>query len=273
MKSLIIFTDLDGTLLDSNYSYKKALPALRLIKKNDIPLILCSSKTRTEIEYYRKKLRNTHPFISENGGGIFIPKDYFKFKIQSSKFKIEERGNYLVISLGAPYHELRNILNELRSQGFEVTGFGDMSIKEIVKITGLKASEAKMAKEREFDEPFIFKGSKSSLKKLEQYIRSRGFRLTKGEFFHLMGKSDKGRAVEILKGLYAKENERIITVALGDNINDIEMFKKVKYPVIVQNKNGSYDKRIRIKGLIKAPGIGPEGWNRALHRLLETLLF
>jgi len=82
MKKIIIFTDLDGTLLDnSSYSFEAALPALQLIKEKNIPLIICSSKTRKEIEHYRKKLYNLHPFISENGGGIFIPKGYFNFQL------------------------------------------------------------------------------------------------------------------------------------------------------------------------------------------------
>ena len=54
---LIIFTDLDGTLLDFRYSYKEAVPALNLIRKKNIPLIICSSKTRAEIE----KCRNLYP--------------------------------------------------------------------------------------------------------------------------------------------------------------------------------------------------------------------
>lgn len=82
MKKIIIVTDLDGTLLDcSDYSFDKALPALQLIKEKNIQLIICSSKTRKEIEHYRKKLYNLHPFVSENGGGIFIPKGYFKFQL------------------------------------------------------------------------------------------------------------------------------------------------------------------------------------------------
>jgi len=72
MAKTIIFTDLDGTLLHpQTYSFDAAMPALKLIKEKDIPLILCSSKTRAEIEVYRKKLDNQHPFVSENGGGIF----------------------------------------------------------------------------------------------------------------------------------------------------------------------------------------------------------
>lgn len=78
MANLIIFTDLDGTLLHPmTYSFEEAMPALKLCRERGIPLILCSSKTRAEIEVYRQRLKNEHPFIPENGGGIFIPKRIF----------------------------------------------------------------------------------------------------------------------------------------------------------------------------------------------------
>jgi mannosyl-3-phosphoglycerate phosphatase len=271
MKNLIIFTDLDGTLLDSNYSFKDAVSALRMIKERDIPLIICTSKTRAEIEQYRKRLKNTHPFISENGGGIFIPKDYFKFKIQDSKFKIQEKEEYFVICLGANYSDLRERLYKLRSEGFEIKGFGDMSTREVAKLTGLKPLEARLAKKREFDEPFIFRGNKKELERLKQSIESKGFNLTQGKFFHIMGRSDKGRAVEIVKGLYKRDKGSIITIALGDSLNDIEMLEKVDYPVIVKKANGRYDRRIKVKRLIKAGDIGPRGWNRAVRDLFKTL--
>jgi mannosyl-3-phosphoglycerate phosphatase len=55
---LVIFTDLDGTLLDRNtYSFEPALPALHLIRQKDIPLILTSSKTRAEIEFCQAQLQ------------------------------------------------------------------------------------------------------------------------------------------------------------------------------------------------------------------------
>ena len=44
-KNFIIFTDLDATLLDENYSWEKAIPALNELNKLKIPLILNSSKT------------------------------------------------------------------------------------------------------------------------------------------------------------------------------------------------------------------------------------
>jgi len=78
MKNYVIFTDIDGTLLDyKTYSYKPALSALELIRKQKIPLIFCTSKTRAEIEVHRRIMDNQHPFISENGAAVFIPIDYF----------------------------------------------------------------------------------------------------------------------------------------------------------------------------------------------------
>jgi mannosyl-3-phosphoglycerate phosphatase len=91
----IIFSDLDGTLLDHDtYSFEKEKDALHLLKDNDIPLVICSSKTRSEIEFWRKKLGNIQPFITENGGGIFVPRSYFPFNVLYDK----KSKNYFVIN-------------------------------------------------------------------------------------------------------------------------------------------------------------------------------
>lgn len=268
---LIIFTDLDGTLLDSAYSFKKALPALDMIKRKKVPLVLCSSKTRTEIEHCRKKLGNEHPFITENGGGVFIPKNNFKLQIKNLKLKIEKKENYIMIKLGAPYEKLREELEGLRSEGFDIRGFGDMSVKEISELTGLKTRDAVRAAQRDFDEPFVFKGDRAMKAKLKRRIKARGFNYTQGEFFHIMGDSDKGRAVGILKRLYAKQGRKLITAALGDSPNDIEMLQSVDHPIVVRKKDGSYNSQIlrSVKGCTKADGIGPEGWNKAVIELLR----
>lgn len=97
---LIVFTDLDGTLLDrETYSFEQALPALEVIQQKGIPLILSSSKTRAEIEIYRRELGYDHPFISENGGAIFIPKNYFSFQFPYDR----ELDGYDVLELGTFY--------------------------------------------------------------------------------------------------------------------------------------------------------------------------
>jgi mannosyl-3-phosphoglycerate phosphatase len=276
-RKLIIFTDLDGTLLDSRYSFRKALPALKAMREKHIALILCSSKTREEIEHIRSKLYNNHPFVSENGGGIFIPKFYYKNRVHVSAKKVHHLKNYLVINIGAPYSDLRNALSELRSYGFDVKGFGDMTIREVSKLTGLKTSAAKMAKERDFDEPFVFKGNSTMLAKLKKNIISRGLNFTRGEILHLTGDNNKGRAVEILVNLYQEQHGECVTAALGDSPNDVEMLERVDYPVVVKKSDGTYNPDIirRLKKnrkLVKTDGIGPEGWNKAVLKLLDRVL-
>lgn len=269
MKKIVVFTDLDGTLLDhETYSFEEALPALGLLRDRDIPLVVCSSKTRAEIEHLRRRLQNTHPFTSENGGGVFIPSGYFD--IPPDSYNVEEEGGYQVIRLGARYADLRKALEELRGEGFDVRGFGDMTAEEVSALTGLSRQEAAMAKERDFDEPFVYKGAE--LKPFIEAIEAKGFHYTKGRLLHILGDSSKGGAVDILIDLYRRKHGEIVTIALGDSPNDREMLERADYAVIVRKPDGSCDPALDIRGVIRADGIGPAGWNKAILKLLSSSL-
>ncbi len=273
MKKIIVFTDLDGTLLDaSSYSFEEALPALRLLREYDIPLLLCSSKTKREIEHYRILLHNSHPFITENGGGIFIPRGYFGSLLLPPDVPSTGEGSYEVIRLGADYHLLRKALAELRQDGFHITGFGDMTAEELSAVTGLDIDEARMARDRDFDEPFLLEGGDEQSERLAEAVRGKGFAMTQGAFFHILGDSDKGRAVYILTGLYREKFGAVATIGLGDSPNDIPMLKCVEHPVVVKRPDGRHDARIDIPGLTRAPGIGPEGWKRTVVELIAEIM-
>ncbi len=76
--SLLIFTDLDGSLLDHHhYQHDEADTMLLHLAEMAIPVIPISSKTRSEIERLRQSLNNAEPFICENGALICIPLGYF----------------------------------------------------------------------------------------------------------------------------------------------------------------------------------------------------
>ena len=155
MRKPVIFTDLDGTLLHPvTYSFEAAKPALKLIKEKTIPLVICSSKTRGEIEVWRERLDNVHPFISENGGGIFLPEGYFR---NISSKGIIDCAEYNTIILGRPYKEIRKIFMAIRNRlNINARGFGDMDAKEIAILANMPLHEAELARQREFDEPFVF---------------------------------------------------------------------------------------------------------------------
>lgn len=269
---IIIFTDLDGTLLDTKYSYESALPALALIESNRIPLILCSSKTRAEIEFYRAKLNNDHPFICENGGGVFIPIGYFGPNVIIPDHHRALNNQYDVITLGANYPDLRETLVRLQEEGFSIKGFGDMSVEEISQAMGLTIREAKMAQQRDFDEPFFYEDEEQKIADLLSSVKQKGLTLTKGRIYHLLGQSDKGMAVSILIDLYKQKFGAVTTLGIGDSQNDLPMMEKVDIPIVLQKPDGTYDESIAAPKLIKAKGIGPSGWNDAMISLIPELL-
>lgn len=269
--SLLIFTDLDGTLLDSDtYSFEPALPALREIKKRKVPLILCSSKTRAELEHCRKSLKIGDPFISENGGAIFIPEDYL-FHLPSD---LKKKGKYRVLELGTAYRRIREKFREVSSKlELDVRGFGDLDADEISSLTHLGKRNAMLAKEREYDEPFYFikEPGMREIKLAEKEFKKAGLSLTRGgRFFHLTGGNDKGKAVLLLTRIYKTNlGEGLLSIGLGDSWNDLPLLEAVDIPVLTKKKNNTYEAEILRKLTVrKAPGIGPWGWNREVLDLL-----
>ncbi len=267
---MIVFTDLDGTLLDhSTYSYTEAEAALRLLREKGIPLILCSSKSRDEIEVYREKLSNPDPFISENGGAIFIPEGYEGLKSEYDRID----NGYLVIEIGNEYKTLADAFERIkRKTGINIKGINEFTVEEIVELTGLSREEACLAQKREYTLPFIIHGGKEEIRNIREEILLSGLTYTEGaRFKHLMGGNDKGKAVKILVDIFEKNHpeENIITVGLGDSLNDLPMLKAVDKAFLVKKESGGYEERIDVEGLVRVDGIGPVGWNKAVLGLFS----
>jgi mannosyl-3-phosphoglycerate phosphatase len=266
---LVIFTDLDGCLLDSKtYSFGPAQVALRLIKEKKIPLVLVSSKTRVEMEEYRGRLKNDHPFVSENGGAIFIPKGYFSFQFSHER----EWEKYFVLELGTFYPQIIRALEFIKKEtGIRIRGFHDLSEEDLVLLSGLTRQEAAWAKEREYDEPFLIEGGEREIKIVQKKIRERGLNYVwGGKFHHILGKNDKGKAAQILKDLYKKEFSLIQTVGIGDSLNDLPMLSAVDHPVFLKGEE-DLSEISPIKNLVLLDGTGPQIWNKAILSVLREL--
>jgi len=269
MPKMIVFTDLDGSLLDPlTYSFDAASEALHALQSDGIPLVLASSKTRAEIEPIRFRLNHRQPFIVENGGGLFIPKGLFDFPLEEAAL----RCPYHVIEIGTPYAQLRTALKEIvQRSGFPLKGFGDMSVEEIAERTGLSQPDALLAKQREYDEPFVIEGPDTMVEEVQREIDAQGLRCTRGgRFYHLLGECDKGQACRLLTNYYRRQcSGQVMTVGIGDSLNDLSMLAEVDCPILVQRPDGSYDSDVKLTNLIRASGIGPVGWNQAVLDFLS----
>jgi len=268
MKCTLVYTDLDGTLLDHDtYRFDDAEATLERLKEGGVPIILCSSKTRAEIEALCRKMALNDPFISENGGAVFVPEALSG--LQTAGWK--RKGIYRVMELGTPHEILMETYYQIKAAGgFQMVGFSEMAPEEVARHTGLSVEEARLAAQRDYSEPFMFHEKGNRVRQLEAEIARRGLRVTMGgRFFHLMGGNDKGKAVEQLTLAYAQSlpGRKISTIGLGDGPNDIPMLRCVDQPVIIRKKTGewlAFDNRQEAYFTDKP---GPGGWAEAIQAL------
>jgi mannosyl-3-phosphoglycerate phosphatase len=268
-RRLIVFTDLDGSLLNhGDYSWEAARPALERIRDLGIPLVICTSKTRPEVEVIRVEIGCSGPFIVENGGGIFFPPEYEDLPTGGALVM----GQMKCIPLGLSYARIRSFIEEARGT-FSVRGFGDMDIEEIARRTGLPPEKAALAKERDFTEPFVL-DREEDLPGLERAAHLKGLMITRGgRFYHCMGfGNDKGGAVTLVKDIFSRHWQTSVTsVGFGDSPNDFPLLRAVDIPVLIPHEDGSFED-LALKGLVRAPHPGSRGWNEAALSLINTPL-
>lgn len=263
----VLFTDLDGALLDADtYRYDVARPALDRLREHAIPLIICTSKTRAEVEPLRIQLENHDPFIVENGGALYIPDGYFQDPLSGSSI----RDGYRVIEMGVPYPRLRKGLRRLEEQvGAPLVGFGDMTVERVVQATGLAYLDAELARQREYDEPFLIEDRHMPIQWIRKAARQFGLTVVSGNrFHHLVCGTDKGWACRVLIDGYRKEWGAVSTAGIGDSASDFPMLEIVDRPFLVERSGGGHAEGCEAEGLTRVQGIGPAGWVDAVTQLL-----
>ncbi len=264
MDNILIFTDLDGTLLDHHdYNFRAALPALKQIHDKQIPLIINSSKTYAEIKAIRQQMHNNCAFAVENGAAVFIPEEN----------SAPNDSAYQQIILGSTIADIRTTLNQLREQyNYQFKGFSDFSIEQLMAETGLDEKQASEAKQRLASEPIKWLDSTDKRLEFEQHLQQQGLQLVKGgRFHHVMGNNDKSLAMAwLLNKLWQKQN--FITLALGDSPNDRKMLEQADYAAIIKQRDNSYlEINKNPERVIYSEHPAPLGWQQAIDQLFAKI--
>ena len=268
---LLIVTDLDGTLLDHHtYDVGPARDVLERVARAGIPLVLCSSKTRAEIEALQQRLAIHHPFIAENGGAIVAPLGYFD---RIPPDAVIDDGRF-VWPLGRPYPEVVRALREVAAEErVRCVGFSDMTVGDVAEECGLPVLDAQLAKLREFDEPYRLLDRDPAVRsRFLKALHKRGLKaMSGGRFDHVTGDADKGKAVAALRSLIPDGAGPTVLAGFGDSLNDVSMLREVDLPVIVRSDaNGATGRMLRkVPTAHVTDACGPAGWAEAVTSLLD----
>tara|TARA_E500000178_G_scaffold269618_1_gene267491 strand:+ start:11609 stop:12460 length:852 start_codon:yes stop_codon:yes gene_type:complete len=271
----LIFTDLDGSLLDHDcYSFEPVIPLLETLESKQVPVIPITSKTFAEVEQLRGRLNNHHPFIIENGAAIAIPKDYFL----SMPEDCHKKSGFWVISNSRSRQHWNRLLEE-NTQDFigEFETFtqivSTIGIKGIQDITGLGFEQAQLSNQRDFSEPVHWLGSEHRKQEFINKLSAVGATLLQGGRFLSVGdKVDKGSALVQLTKHYQQQYSlsNIHTLAIGDSGNDINMLEVASSAIIIRSKTHPAPTLTRKSDLLTSNAYGPEGWAETVSLWLKN---
>ena len=263
----LIFTDLDGTLLDHNsYSAKPADVLIRrIIDESMGSVIPITSKTRAELRSLQNSVAIGETIsVTENGSVIYVPPGY----------SLGQTSDPQVILLGTGYAEILDRIASLpKALRLHIRGFADMSAAEVSDATGLGIDESMLAKEREASEPFLWSGSDEALEELRSVMAEGNIRIQRGgRFYHFTGHATKEQAMARIKTFFIeqKTDYEVVSIALGDGPNDLGMIEAADFGTIMPNPSGvtirSSKPHVRT-----AAAPGPEGWVMAISELFAEL--
>ena len=247
---VLIFTDLDGTLLHRDtFKFDEIKDYLTQLISNGIFVIPNTSKTEKEILEFINELGSNLPFISENGAAIY-GLDLLNANFPKKLILSREKDNLLNIFKNTVPTNLQNKCKWLSG----------MEKKKQSLIFGLKDKKLSMALDRRYTIPFLFEGTKNEKNELSKIIKNQDLYLQEGgRVINLTDKVNKANALRVFVKFFKKDNMNVKTIAVGDNYNDLEVLKTSDFPCLVFNDKFTLDK-ISINNLITSKKPSPAGW-------------
>jgi mannosyl-3-phosphoglycerate phosphatase len=264
----VLFTDPD-TLRDGRHDWTATRDVVRELDDRGIAVVLWGNETRSEMELIQSDLHLQHPFISENGGGLFIPHGYFLDRLARGR----DIQSYDVLDFGRPYHEVATALHEVaRRNECQVMGFNVMSIEDVARECGMSLAQARLAKLREYDEPFRLADSEPAIySRVCSALRRFGYRcFTHERFHHATGVVDKTQSIRTLTSIYRKAHDgQVLTIGLARAPSETCLLQAVDIPLVV--RCGDVDAARLAQKVPTARWIdaGPRDWSEAILNAVD----
>ena len=261
-KKILIFTDLDGSLLDKEtFKFDVIKDYFKELVRKGIIIIPNSSKTEAELLDFNEQNNLDLSFITENGSSIH--------GLNKIHHNLPDK-----IIISRTINEIRNVYEENISLDFKnkTTHILELEIEVQQKILGLPLDKIKLAIKRAHSLPIKFNGNEIEKKEFTKILKNSGLTIqTGGRIMNVCDNVNKSIAMSKALQLIRKQlDDEIITIGVGDNENDIEMIKQTDYPCLVKNDN--FDSSlINIDNLIKSSEPSPLGWADVIKTAIQKI--
>ncbi|HZA69325.1 MAG TPA: hypothetical protein VE548_06455, partial [Nitrososphaeraceae archaeon] len=195
----------------------------------------------------------------------------------------KKTSKVIVMELGESADSIRTKLSYIRKKyDINFKGVADFSIEELSNLVSISKEQAKRMAKRNYGETILQIQRKDS-SRFFKYVKAEGMKVIYGgRFFDVTIGTDKGLAVGLLKRLFNNKLHNDVTfLGMGDSTNDVPMLNLMDVPILVQRPNGSWlnNEEMKMKTgsnsvgidfarIIKVEGIGPNGWENAINKII-----
>tara|TARA_B100000945_G_scaffold32597_1_gene22247 strand:- start:149 stop:955 length:807 start_codon:yes stop_codon:yes gene_type:complete len=255
-----VVSDVDGTLMDHSYDLTPAKETIKLLQELSIPVILCTSKTASEVKVIRNQLNLNDPYIVENGAAIY----------GESLTKVNGK-----IILGERYEILENILSNISKEiNFYLQPLNNLSDKDATELTGLKGPSLELMRDRHWSMPFL-NPPDSKEEQIKNCCKKFNVQIFRGNrMSHMLSiNSNKGKAIKELKKYI--NNPSIKIIGLGDSPNDLPLLLNSDFKIVIPGPNGPNLKLLsELKDYEFTLANEPNGygWKNEINRLINKLV-
>ena len=268
---IVLFSDPDTLREDGVPGWAATCAAIRTLEERGVAVVLWGNETRSQMEVIQRNLELHHPFISETGGGLFVPHGYFPDRLVGGRAVT----NYRVVDFGKPYHIVAETLHEVaRKLAVNITGFSDMSIQDVANDCGLSLAQARLAKLREYDEPFRMQDSEPAIySRMCSALRRLGLRcFTHEAFHHATSVASRTHSLRLLASLYRQTSaSHVLTIGLAKARSETCVLQAVDIPVVVQGNTTDAARLGRKVPTARFTNTdGPDEWSDAIAQLIDA---
>ena len=273
MSVAVIYTDLDGTLLDHHsYSADAARSTLERLRERGIPVIPCTSKTLAETQYIAAELGLDGPLIIENGAAVWMPEHW---ALSRTDFSESDESGWLH-RFGPARGMIRRQLAILSIEwGNRYQSLCDLSDRQVMSITGLDADSASRARDRHHCETLVWLGTPADRLAFADQVEALDMRCVQGgRFVHVLASGGKAEAVSWLHRKIRTELPEFsnaVSISAGDAENDVEMLEVTDLALLVRSPVFEPPKPKRAGGIVISDLFGPAGWAEGIEILIEGL--